>query len=222
MKDLSKLEILTKKPEFDENNPEKSKKPTSNKKKKIIIIAIVCLLGIAVCSKLINKHLKKERAQAEQQASSNKSTSSKQTNSQKLPPSTTDNKPQQNSELSKKAPKHKMVFTFYNSLKHDNVIVNTTKEKQRAKYKYTYIYQIASFRNMDETKYYVEKIEKIGLKPKFKQVGDWIRMYIGPYNNTRAVETDVIKLQRIGLNGGFTRVNSKTKIEPKKDKIVKN
>ena len=108
-----------------------------------------------------------------------------------------------------------MVFTFYDHLKNESVEVDTAPSAQRAQYKYSYIYQIASFRNMNETSYYVKKMKAQGLEPQFKQVGSWIRMYIGPYDNTRAIAPDVIKLQKMGLNGGFTREISRTKIEPK-------
>lgn len=108
----------------------------------------------------------------------------------------------------------KMVFTFYNSLKHDSVEVDVQPDAQRAQYKYTYIYQIASFRNMDEASWYVKKMKEDGLNPQFQRVGNWIRMYIGPYDSKRAMAPDIIKLQRIGLNGGFPREISRTKIEP--------
>ena len=42
---------------------EKPQAPVNTKKKKLVIIAIVCLLAIAVGSKLVNKHLKKKKAQ---------------------------------------------------------------------------------------------------------------------------------------------------------------
>ena len=108
-----------------------------------------------------------------------------------------------------------MVFTFYDNLKNESVEVDAAPSAQRAQYKYSYIYQIASFRNMNEASYYVKKMKAQGLDPQFKQVGSWIRMYIGPYDSTRAIAPDIIKLQRMGLNGGFTREISRTKIEPK-------
>ncbi|QIV96333.1 sporulation related protein [Allofrancisella inopinata] len=206
MKDLSRLNI----PKKPKDSSEQTQKPiTSNtRRKKIIILFIVGLLSIAVASKIINKHLKKQKAQEKVQIETNnisnmEKSSSKQTDSKQK----TDSKDNDN----------KMVFTFYDNLKNESVIVDAKPQAQRAQYKYTYVYQIASFRNMNETTYYVKRIKEAGLEPKFEHVGNWIRMYIGPYDSTRAMAPDIIKLQRIGLNGGFTREISKTKIEPKED-----
>ncbi|MED7788467.1 SPOR domain-containing protein [Francisella sp. 19X1-34] len=214
MKDLSKLDI----PKKQKNEvPQEPQKPKLNKKKKLLIIGIVCLLCIAVASKLINKHLKKikaeEKAKIELQA--DKSQTKKITKDSKVDKKTNgDQKP----DFSENTPSGKMVFTFYDNLKHDSVSVNVEPEAKRAQYKYTYIYQVASFRHMNETSWYVSKMKKDGLDPKFKRVGNWIRMYIGPYDSKRAMAPDIIKLQRIGLNGGFPREISRTKIEPKDDK----
>jgi cell division protein FtsN len=216
MKDLSKFDTPKK---TKINTPVEPEKPKTNKKKKLIIIAIVCLLSIAVVSKLINKHLKKikaqeQKAQAELQAETSKPTNTDADKNIKSVQKDAEQKP----DFSEKTPSGKMIFTFYDNLKHDSVEVNVEPQAERAQYKYTYIYQVASFRNMDETKYYTKKLEQVGLKPEFKRVGDWIRMYIGPYDSKRAIAPDVIKLQRIGLNGGFPREVSRTKIQPKETK----
>ncbi|WP_150466979.1 SPOR domain-containing protein [Francisella sp. SYW-9] len=212
MKDLSKLDIPKKQ---KSEVPQEPKKTKLNKKKKLLIIGVVCLLCIAVASKLINKHLKKiraeEKAKIELQTDKNK-TATKDSKPDKK--TNSDQKPN----FSENTPSGKMVFTFYDNLKHDSVSVNVEPEAKRAQYKYTYIYQVASFRNMDETSWYVSKMKKVGLNPQFKRVGNWVRMYIGPYDSKRAMAPDIIKLQRIGLNGGFPREISRTKIEPKDDK----
>ncbi|QIW10599.1 SPOR domain-containing protein [Francisella sp. LA112445] len=218
MKDLSKLDI----PKKQKNEvPQEPEKPKLNKKKKLVIIAVVCLLCIAVASKLINKHFKKlkaeEKAKIEQLADKSETKkTSKDTNPDKKADS------DKKKGFSENTPSGKMVFTFYDNLKHDSVNVNVEPEAKRAQYKYTYIYQVASFRNMDETSWYVSKMKKVGLNPQFKRVGNWIRMYIGPYDSQRAMAPDIIKLQRIGLNGGFPREVSRTKIEPKDDKKDSN
>ena len=205
MKDLSKFDIPKK---STKNNKEVEKPQQINtKKKKLVIIAIVCLLTIAVGSKLINKHLKKKKAQ-EQALLAESPTNKKETSDNKT---TTKQKPKANAESDSK----KMVFTFYDHLKNESVEIDASPSAQRDQYKYSYIYQIASFRNMNETGYYVKKMKAQGLEPQFKQVGSWIRMFIGPYDNTRAIAPDIIKLQRMGLNGGFTREISRTKIKPK-------
>lgn len=212
MKDLSKLDIPKKQKNEIQQSPEK---PKLNKKKKILIIVVIILLGVAVTSKMINKHLKKikaeEKAKIEQQIDKKetKSSTKNTANEQK-----TNNEP----EVSENTPSGKMIFTFYDNLKHDSVSVNVKPESKRAQYKYTYIYQVASFRNLDETLWYVKKMKEDGLNPKFQRVGNWIRMYIGPYDSQRAMAPDIIKLQRLGLNGGFPREISRTKIEPKDDK----
>ncbi|MGQ4006507.1 SPOR domain-containing protein [Francisellaceae bacterium CB300] len=207
MKDLSKFNIPKKNLE-NAKEAEKKQQPVNTKKKKLVIIAIVCLLTVAVGSKLINKHLKKKKAQeqallAESPANKKETTDSKET--------VTKQKPKEDAKSDSK----KMVFTFYDHLKNESVEVDAVPSAERAQYKYSYIYQIASFRNMNEASYYVKKMKAQGLEPQFKQVGSWIRMYIGPYDSTRAIAPDIIKLQRMGLNGGFTREISRTKIEPK-------
>ncbi|QIV94220.1 SPOR domain-containing protein [Allofrancisella frigidaquae] len=207
MKDLSRLNI----PKKPKDSSEQTQKPiTSNtRRKKIIVLFIVGLLSIAVASKIINKHLKKQKAQEKVQIETNNNTSTMEKSSSKQADSKQKNHSKDND--------NKMVFTFYDNLKNESVIVDAKPQAQRAQYKYTYVYQIASFRNMNETTYYVSKIKEAGLEPKFEYVGNWIRMYIGPYDSTRAMAPDIIKLQRIGLNGGFTREISKTKIEPTED-----
>lgn len=226
MKDLSRLDIPKK---TTKENPQELQKPTSSKKKKIVIAAVVCLLVIAVASKLINKHLKKikaeeEKAKAELQVDQSNNSAETQDNkddSTQTDATNSDQKP----DFSENGSGGKMVFTFYNSLKHDSVEVDVQPDAQRAQYKYTYIYQIASFRNMDEASWYVKKMKEDGLNPQFQRVGNWIRMYIGPYDSKRAMAPDIIKLQRIGLNGGFPREISRTKIEPtdtKKDSKSKS
>ncbi|MEY8715685.1 SPOR domain-containing protein [Francisella philomiragia] len=215
MKDLSRLDIPKK---TTKENPQELQKPTGSKKKKIVIAAVVCLLVIAVASKLVNKHLKKvkaeeEKAKAELQVDQSNNSAETQDNkddSTQTDATNSDQKP----DLSENGSGGKMVFTFYNSLKHDSVEVDVQPDAQRAQYKYTYIYQIASFRNMDEASWYVKKMKEDGLNPQFQRVGNWIRMYIGPYDSKRAMAPDIIKLQRIGLNGGFPREISRTKIEP--------
>lgn len=212
MKDLSKLEFPKKPKQEAQREPEV---PKANKKKKILIIAIVCLLSIAVASKLINKHLKKikieeKKAQIEKQAEQSKANKDKQSIESSQEKTSNAESP----DFTKKTPNGKMVFTFYDNLKHDSVKVDVEPQAQRAQYKYTYIYQIASFRNMNETSWYVKKMKEDGLNPQFKRVGNWIRMYIGPYDSKRAMAPDIIKLQRLGLNGGFPREVSRTKIEP--------
>ena len=214
MKDLSKLDIPKKQKNNVQQEPEK---PKLNKKKKLLVVAVVCLLSVAVASKLINKHLKKikaeEKAKIEQQVDK-KETKDTSKDTEQDQKANSDQKP----DFSEDTPSGKMVFTFYDNLKHDSVSVNVEPETKRAQYKYTYIYQVASFRHMNETSWYVKKMKENGLDPKFKRVGNWIRMYIGPYDSKRAMAPDIIKLQRIGLNGGFPREVSRTKIEPKDDK----
>lgn len=214
MKDLSKLDAPKKPKNTVQQEPEK---PKATKKKKLLIVAVVCLLGVAVASKMINKHLKKikaeeQKAKAELQAQQQEAkdatkNTDKDSTSEKQ---NSDQKP----DFTEKTKSDKMVFTFYDNLKHDSVEVDVEPQATRAQYKYTYIYQIASFRNMNETSWYVRKMKEDGLNPQFKKVGSWIRMYIGPYDSKRAMAPDIIKLQRIGLNGGFPREISKTKIDP--------
>lgn len=155
MKDLSRLDIPKK---IAKDNSQEPQQPKNTKKKKILIALVVCLLILAVASKIINKHLKKikaeqEKAKIELQAEKNQT--SKTLNNKQSSKATSD-------QLADLTPKEngsndKMVFTFYNNLKHDSVEVDVVPETQRAQYKYTYIYQIASFRNMDETTWYVKK-----------------------------------------------------------------
>lgn len=206
MKDLSKFNIPKKNVE-DNKEAVKPQQQVNTKKKKLVVIAIVCLLAVAVGSKLVNKQLKEKKAQekallAESPANKKEAVASNATTKQE-------------SKANTKLDNKKMVFTFYDHLKHDSVQVYLSHSAQRDQYKYSYIYQVASFRNMNETSYYVKKLKAEGLEPKFKQVGSWIRMYIGPYDSTRAIAPDVIKLQKIGLNGGFAREISRTKIKPK-------
>ncbi len=209
MKDLSKFNIPKKKTENNKET-EKPQQPVNNKKKKLVIIAIVCLLSIAVGSKLINKHLKKKKAQ--EQALLAESPANKKETALESKETTTQQKSDENAKSNSK----KMVFTFYDNLKNESVEVDAAPATQRAQYTYQYIYQVASFRNMNETSYYVKKMKSKGLEPKFKQVGGWIRMYIGPYDSSRAIAPDIIKLQRMGLNGGFTREISRTKDRTKR------
>lgn len=209
MKDLSRFDLPPKKPEAKEDVKKTS---PNSKKRKVVIIAIVCLLAIAVGSKLVNKHLKKLKAQEKALAEETSSATEVKKETQKAgqKPTFADDKK-----------KNKMTFTFYDSLKNEQVEVDAFPQAQRTQYKYTYIYQVASFRNMNETTYYAKKMKAAGLEPQYKRVGSWIRMYIGPYDSKRAIAPDIIKLQRIGLNGGFTREVSRTKIEPKKEKDQK-
>ena len=213
MKDLSRLDIPKK---IAKDNLQKIPQPKNTKKKKILIALAVCLVILAIAAKLINKHLKKikaeqEKAKIELQAEKNQT--SKTLDNKQSSKATND----QSADLTAKenGSNDKMVFTFYNNLKHNSVEVDVVPETQRAQYKYTYIYQIASFRNMDETTWYVKKMKEGGLNPQFERVGNWIRMYIGPYDSKRAMAPDIIKLQRIGLNGGFPREISRNKIESK-------
>lgn len=55
MKDLSRLDI----PKTAKDSLQEPQKPKTLRKKKILIALIVCLLFVAVVSKLINKHLKR-------------------------------------------------------------------------------------------------------------------------------------------------------------------
>ncbi|AIT10054.1 cell division protein [Candidatus Francisella endociliophora] len=220
MKDLSRFDAPKKIKKETQQEPEK---PKTTKRKKLLIIAVICLLGIAVASKIINKHLKKikaeeQKAKAELQAEKSKVSDSKEDDNATSEKKNSD----QNPDFAEKTPSGKMVFTFYDNLKHDTVKVDVEPQAQRAQYKYTYIYQIASFRNMNETSWYVKKMKEDGLNPQFKRVGNWIRMYIGPYDSKRAMAPDIIKLQRLGLNGGFPREISRTKIEPKDEKSKDN
>jgi len=206
MKDLSKFNIPKKNVEADKEE-QKPQEQVNTRKKKLVVIAIVCLLTVAVGSKLVNKHLKKKKAQEQALLAENPVNKKDAADTE----ATADKK----AKADAKADSKKMTFTFYDHLKNESVEVDASPSAQRAQYKYQYIYQIASFRNMNEASYYVNKMKAQGLEAQFKQVGSWIRMYIGPYENTRAIAPDVIKLQRMGLNGGFTREISRTKIELK-------
>ena len=193
MKDLSNLDKITK------NNKKEIVKPTKNdKQKKILVVSIVgIILCIGIGSKIINKY-KNSEIKKEVIIKNNKS------------------KKEEIKKLSPKKETNDMTFTFYTNLKKSETVdVEVNTKTKQAEYKYTYIFQIASFRNMNETKYYVEKINSVGLKPKFQKVGNWIRMYIGPYSSKRAIAPDIIKLQRIGINSGFTREIDKIRIESK-------
>lgn len=206
MKDLSKFDIPKKKIEASKQ-AEKPQEQVNSRKKKLVVIAIVCLLAVAVGSKIVNKHLKKKKTQ--EQALLAVSPENKKDIVE------TKTTPKKKAKADEKSDSKKMIFTFYDHLKNESVEVDAAPSAQRAHYKYQYIYQIASFRNMNETSYYVKKMKAQGLEPQFKRVGSWIRMYIGPYDSTRAIAPDIIKLQRMGLNGGFTREISRTKIKPK-------
>ena len=208
MKDLSKFDIPKKNVEADKEE-QKPQEQVNTRKKKLVVIAIVCLLTVAVGSKLVNKHLKKKKAQEQEQALLAESPANDKGAIDTIAAA------KKKSKADEKSDSKKMVFTFYDHLKNESVEVDASPSAQREQYKYQYIYQIASFRNMNEASYYVKKMKAEGLEPQFKQVGSWIRMFIGPYDNTRAIAPDVIKLQKMGLNGGFTREISRTKIEPK-------
>ena len=62
MKDLSKFNIPKKNVE-DNKEAVKPQQQVNTKKKKLVVIAIVCLLAVAVGSKLVNKQLKEKKAQ---------------------------------------------------------------------------------------------------------------------------------------------------------------
>lgn len=218
MRDLSKLDIPKKKQEEEVQQKQEVK---NTKKKKLVIVIVVLLLAVAVGSKIINKHLKNKKAEeAKAIAESTESSQPSKETSQKLDDQNTENsddKANFNKDLDIKNA-DKMTFTFYNKLKNETVEVDAVPSSERAQYKYTYIFQVASFRNMNETKYYTQKMESVGLKPKFEEVGNWIRMYIGPYDSQRAMAPDIIKLQKVGINMGFTREINKVKIEPEDQK----
>ena len=211
MKDLSKLTVTKKNTQADVLS---AKVDSSNKKKKrIIIVAIVCLLAVAVGSKIANKHLKKKKyEQAKQEQILASTNTDDKTNKDIIKEAKAS---QKDSDMSTVVHTKKMVFTFYNKLKKESVVIDVEPQKAKTQYKYTYIYQVTSFRNMNESSYYVKKMKSVGLVPEFKKVGSWIRMSIGPYNSKRDIAPDVIKLQKIGLNGGYTREISRTKIIPK-------
>jgi len=211
MKDLSKLDTKKKIPQEVQEEPQKTK---PSKRKKLLIVAVVCLLGIAVASKIVNKHLKKIKAEERKAKAEIQAKVAPKDEESSTPKQNNDQKPN----FTEDTPSGKMIFTFYDNLKNDSVEVDVEPQAARAQYKYTFIYQVASFRNMNETSWYVKKMKEDGLNPQFKQVGNWIRMYIGPYDSKRAMAPDIIKLQRLGLNGGFAREISRTKIEPKDDK----
>jgi len=218
MRDLSKFNI----PKNPAANKVEIEQKSKNSKKKILVItAVVVLLTIAVTSKIINKHLKKlkaeEAAVAEMVSDDNKALS---TDLDAVELSTDSNKTPYDDAKTSQSP-DTMTFTFYNNLKNETVVVDAIPQSERAQDKYTYMFQIASFRNMDETKYYTQKLDSVGLKPTFEKVGGWIRMSIGPYDSTRAMAPDIIKLQKVGINMGFTREIDKVKIEPVVDKSDK-
>ena len=205
MKDLSNLDKITK-----NNNKKEVIIPIKNdKQKKILIIAVVAIiLCIGIGSKLINKYrnVKAEKKQVKKELTIKAEKTKEETKLPSLKKNTND-----------------MTFTFYTNLKKSETVdVEVNTKTKQAEYKYTYIFQIASFRNMNETKYYVQKLDSQGLKPKFQKVGNWIRMYIGPYSNKRAIAPDIIKLQRIGINSGFIREVSKVKIITETDKLKSN
>jgi cell division protein FtsN len=220
MRDLSKFNI-PKNPAA--NKVEIEEKAKNSKKKILVIAAVVVLLTVAVASKIINKHLKKQKSEeaeiAEMVSNDNKALSTDldadefSTDSNKTPYDEDDTKISENPDT--------MTFTFYNNLKNETVVVDAVPTSERSQYKYTYMFQIASFRNMDETKYYTQKLDSVGLKPTFEKVGSWIRMSIGPYDSARAMAPDIIKLQKVGINMGFTREIDKVRIEPLADKTDK-
>ena len=219
MKDLSKLGV-PRKPNKVDNIPSIEAK-AGTRKKKIIIVAIVCLLGVAVGSKMVNKHLKKnasEKAKIEK----NSETPINIEKEEKVDPQKSLQGIEGKTDLNEKPNPNKMVFTFYDNLKKESVNVDVEPQKAKTQYKYTFIYQVASFRNMNEAYYYIRKMKKVGLTPTFKKLGSWIRMSIGPYESKRDIAPDIIKLQRIGLNGGYIREMSRTKIEPKVDNSSKS
>ncbi len=219
MKDLSKLGV-PRKPNKVDNTPNSEVK-TGGRKKKIIVVAIVCLLGVAVGSKMINSHLKKNKAEKAKQEKNSETPLTIEKEAMVDPKKSLqggEGKTDFNEHIDPK----KMVFTFYDNLKKESVNVDVEPQKEKTKYKYTFIYQVASFRNMNEASYYIRKMKKVGLTPHFKKVGSWVRMSIGPYDTKRDVAPDVIKLQRIGLNGGYIREMSRTEIKPETDTSSKS
>ncbi|MDE4974404.1 SPOR domain-containing protein, partial [Francisella tularensis subsp. holarctica] len=60
MKDLSRLDIPKK---TAKDNYQEPQQPKNTKKKKILITIVVCILVVAVESKLVNKHLTKIKAE---------------------------------------------------------------------------------------------------------------------------------------------------------------
>ena len=181
MKDLYKFNI----PKKNVENVKEAKKlnQVNTRKKQFIIIAIIFFLIVAISLKLLL---------AENPANAKEIIESENTSKKKH-------------KADAKSDSKKMLFTFYDHLKNESVKVNILPFAQRNRYKYSYIYQIVSFKNINKTNHYVKKMKAEGLEPKFKKIGSWIIMYIGPYDNIRAVASDIIKLQRIGLNGGLIR-----------------
>ena len=233
MRDLSKLNTPKKEAPKEELQP--VSQPMS-KKKKIAVIAIVCLLAIGLGSKVINKHLKKKKLEEKQAQEELLINNKVNQNTEGAPTAENEYDDAQELSLDSNTPpkataesisdeepdSDKMTFTFYDNLKHETVTVDAVPASQRTQYKYTYIYQIASFKSMEEARGYVQKAESVGLEPKFEQVGNWIRMYIGPYDSKRATQVDIIKLQKVGINMGFTREMDKVEIKPTKDDASSN
>ncbi len=106
---------------------------------------------------------------------------------------------------SKKATQQQpLTFTFYDTLTNKTVQVDTNPEKLK-QYRYTYMLQIGSYRNLSDANATRAKLILAGLKPSLKKVGDWDRLDVGPVYTQRDGDVLKHKVEAAGISGSILR-----------------
>ncbi|WP_116962987.1 SPOR domain-containing protein [Fastidiosibacter lacustris] len=119
---------------------------------------------------------------------------------------TTNNKKQTNnpSKQEQKKQDQSLQFTFYDTLTNKTVQVDANPQPIK-QYRYTYMLQVGSYRNLTDANATRAKLILAGLKPTIQKVGDWYRLDVGPVDNQRDGDVLKHKVEAAGISGSILR-----------------
>lgn len=102
-------------------------------------------------------------------------------------------------------------FTFYDTLTQKTVTVDATPPPLK-QYRYTYMLQVGSYRELSQANATRAKLILAGLKPTVNKVGEWYRIDVGPVYNKRDGDAIKHKVQAAGISGSILRQVDKQEI----------
>ena len=123
----------------------------------------------------------------------------------------TDSKKSQPTIAKKKPEDQSLKFTFYDTLTNKTVEVDANSEKLK-QFRYTYMLQIGSYRNLSDANATRAKLILAGLKPTITKIGDWYRLDVGPIYSQRDGDIAKHKVESIGISGSILRQVDKQEI----------
>lgn len=102
-------------------------------------------------------------------------------------------------------------FTFYDTLTQKTVTVDASPPPLK-QYRYTYMLQVGSYRELSQANATRAKLILAGLKPTVNKVGEWYRIDVGPVYNKRDGDAIKHKVQAAGISGSILRQVDKQEI----------